>query len=197
MKPQSDSTMPRRLAIKKGREGCRTRSVFTVTELQEFSWDSPSSRLCPDCGLPSHGGVAHGHRVGLDGSGGALVNISRAPPLASRKLGLVMEMDVPSSRLEVRGGLAMELGASVVLSSWWVWPRCDCPGRLPRWCDVQSLEWKTLSSQGAAIQLSSWSSAVEYKPDLSSSSEGDILLGMVRNSPRYGQGNKTRWTAQP
>ena len=168
---------------KEGQRGCcicRTRSVLPFRSCWSFRGIPAAAGCVPIVDCPA----MVGWPWPSDGSGGALVNISRAPPLPKQKPGLVMEANVPSSRLEVRGGLAMELGVSMGLS-WWAWPRWDCPDPLPRWCAVQSLEWRT----AAAMRLSSWSSAAQCKPDLSSVRRH--FAGMVKRTLiGYGQGNK-------
>lgn len=184
MKPQSDSTRPRRLAIKK-LDLVPYPLRLAVAELLEFSRDSVSSRLCPGCGLPSLGWTGdwqtgHGNRVEM--SGGALTSIRRAPPLASRKVGLAMEIHVPSSisrRVSAFDGSWCFSGLVIV--------GFVSPGlRAQAGCQegVTSKAWNA----GGAMRLSS---AARYKPDLSS--RGNISLVGGKKRPRYGQGDKTTW----
>ena len=161
MKPQSDSTRPRRRhAIKKGKEGCcicRTRSVLPFRSCWNFRGIPAAAGCVPIVDCPAMVGWL---AMAIGWVGWSVGQHQSCSFAAITKAGLVMKANVPSSRLEVRGGLAMELGVSMGLS-WWAWSRWDCPDPLPRWCAVQSLEWRT----AAAMRRSSWSSTAQCKPD--------------------------------
>lgn len=121
----------------------RTRSGLPLRSCWSFGGIPSAAGCYPDCGLPSLGGL---NRVEV--SGGALFNSSRAPPLASRKPGPMMEIGVPSFHLEMvwacdgsRCFCDIGIGAELRWTPKQV-------AKMVRGCDVQSLEWRTLS--GAA-----------------------------------------------
>lgn len=144
MKPQSDSTRPRRLAIKK-LDLAPYPLRLAVAELLEFSRDSVSSRLCPGCGLPSLGWTGDWPWQSGGDVGWSVYQHPSCPSAGITKGRAGDGNSCSIFHLKTGVGFRWKLVLQWSCHRGLHLSGIACPGRMPRRCDVQSLEWKTLS----------------------------------------------------